>query len=610
MPPLHGTAAWSANPGLPVVSASYTCAHGVTPGVATLVVPMVDRRAIGAVGSLTLSDGLNKPVTIPDCRVTDTAETDLPGGTRGLSLTVVDTRHRWKYGSVSGAHNVIDRHPDPDVIPEGEFVVRGGIFVPGTERTPSQLIRTCFGLLNVPVAFAGIPDGERPPVNWQADNPARAADRVAEAVGCRLIYQPLAGRVLVTPPGADVRGLNRVWPILNEQPVYDTADRPSHVEIACGDTLVTDIVALRSVGWEEDGRLRPIEELSYAPADGWWNWMPDLEGWWQAVRLGDCSSIEVARALARQFVWKLFRAEALPVDRPVRGRKANPRGKFFEPPVFGKVRNRKAITLSDRRVYPERDASGQYVTKPAIALTNGVNWKKDRAGRFQNFTFFDDPKVPFAVDAEAGLVTFSRHMYRIREKVPATGDDVQRQIDDALYGPPTPGRIQYLLADIYLHCSYRVRNGATWQYYGERVVRQIAAPAGGVTVESHRRTDLQRIVSVTRALAELKRSSVADNLAEVRRKAGVAIAAAAVKHLPRERFTRTYAGILRVDPDAGIQSVTWAIGDGPPTTRIGVNTETEAYLPSFAEKRKNERSLDFLTDDWVRQVLELGPPLE
>lgn len=610
MPPMHGTATWSANPGLPVVEATYTCAHGVTPGVATLVTPVLDRTAIGTSGTLTFSDGLNNPVPIPDCRVIDSAETDLPGGTRGLALTIADARHRWKYGSVSGAHNVIDRHPDPEVIPEGEFVVRGGIFVPGTERTPSQLIRTCFGLLDTPVAFISIPEDERPPVNWQSDNPARAADRVAEAVGCRLIYQPLAGRVLVAPPGASASGLNRRWPILSEQAVFDTGDRPTHVEIACGDTLVTDIVALRAVGWEEDGRLRPIEDLSYAPVDGWWNYSPDYEGWWQAVRLGDCKSVQTARALARQFVWKLFRVDAIPVDRPLRGRKRNPKGKFFEPPLFPKVRNRKVITISDRRVEPEKDASGQYITKPARVLTNGVDWKKDRAGRLQNFQSFDDPKVPFAVDADAGLVTFARPMYRIREKKPATGEDEQRQIDDAKYGPPTPGRIQYLLADVYLHCAYRLRNGITWQYFNERVVKQIGSPVGGAMVESHRRPDLQRIVSVTRALAELKRSSVADNAAEVRRKAAVAIAAAAVKHLPRDRLTRTYAGILPVDPDAGIQSVTWAIGNGPPTTRIGVNTETEVYLPSFAERRRKERSLDFLTDEWIRQVLELGPPLE
>ncbi len=608
MPTLISGAAWSGAPGLPVISASYTCSHGVTPGVATLVVPQVAKTVIGRYGTLSFSDGVRAPVNVRGCRLVDVAETDLPGGARGLVLTILDARHRWKYGAVSGAFNVIDRHPDPDTVPEGPFVVRGGIYVPGTERTPEQLIRTCFALLSQAVAFSGIPRDVRVPCDWKADNPARAADRVAEAVGCRLVYQPLADRVVVTPPGGFTR-VDRRFPVLSEQPAYDTGDRPTAIQVVGGDTLVTDVVKLRAVGWEEDGRLRPIEELSYRPEGGWWNFSPDYEGWWAHIRRGDSTSVHVSRALAREFVWKLFRVEAVPVDRLDQGRKRRAAG-GFKNPVWGKVRNRKAITLSDRQVFPGKDAAGQYKTRPARAFYNGVAWKKDRAGRLRNFQFPSDPAVPFAVDPDAGLVTFSRPMYRIREKI-AGGADSERELDDQLYGPPlTNGRIQYTLADVFLKCAVRVRNGLTWQYHAGRWAAKLGADPGGELVETHARPELQEVYHVRRGADGFRRVDQETNAAEVARLARAVLAAAALKHQVADRLTRTYAGILPVQPDGGIHSVTWAVGDGPPVTRVGVNTETETYLPQFAERRTNERALDWLTNDWVRKNADLGPPLE
>lgn len=609
MPPaLVSGAAWSGSPGLPVISASYTCSHGVTPGVATVVVPMVPKTSVGRYGTLSLSDGVRAPVNVRGCRLVDVAETDLPGGARGLVLTILDARHRWKYGSVSGAYNVIDRHPDPDTVPEGPFVVRGGVYVPGTERTPEQLIRTCFALLSQPVLFDRVPRDVRVPVDWKGENPARAADRVADACGCRLVYQPLADRVLVTPPGGFTR-VDRRFPVLSEQPAFDTADRPTAVEVVGGDTLVTDVVRLRAVGWEEDGRLRPIEDLSYRPADGWWNYSPDYEGWWAHVRRGNSTSVHVSRALAREFVWKLFRVEAVPVDRVEAGRKRRA-ARGFVAPVWGRVVNRKAITLSDRQVLPERDAAGQYKTKPAQLLYNGVAWKKDRAGRLRNFDFFSDPAVPFAVDPDAGLVTASRPLYRVREKL-SNGQDRQREIDDTLYGPPlTNGRIQFVLADVYLKCALRVRNGATWQYHAGRWAARLGADPGGELVESHARPELQEVYHVRRQLADWRRVGLDSNAGEVARLARAVLAAAAARHQTADRLTRTYAGILPVQPDGGVHSVTWSVGEGPPVTRVGVNTETEPHLPTFPERRKNERALDWLTNDWVRKNADLGPPLE
>lgn len=601
---LVASAQWSATPNVPVVSASYTCAHGVTPGVATVVIPWVAGVFVGVSGTLTFSDGVNQPVRIRGCRVTDTTDTDLPGGGRGLILTIVDARHRWKYGTVSGTYNVIDRHPDPLAVPVGEFKTKG-LYVPGTERTPQQLIALAMSKLSQPVVFNGAGAGERPAVDWRAENPARAAERVAEAVGCRLVYQPLADRVLIAQPGGFTR-LDRRFPVVSEQPVFDTGDRPTHLAVECGDTLVTDYVKLRAVGWEADGRLRPIEELSYRPADNWFNYNPEWEseGWWHYVTKGDSASVVESQALAREFVWKLFVVDAVAVDKPLRGAKGK-RGDGFQVPKFGKIKNRKAVTVSDRIILPEKNEHGQYVTKPARCFHNGVNWRKGRAGLFRNFTGVGDPMVPFTVDPDAGLVTFSRPMYRLREK-DANGADVRepgRKKYDPLYGPPTPGRLQFQLADTYLQCALRVRDATTWQYARESISARIGTDPGGTIVEPLPRPDIQLVVEVKRAIDKMVRFGLADNAADVRRRAAAVLAAAAVRHRPRERLSRTYAGFLPIQPDGGIHSVTWSVDvGGPPVTRVGVSTETETYLPSFEERRKNERALDFLTNEWIHAV--------
>lgn len=607
---LAGEAVWSGNPGLPVVEATYTCGHGVTPGVATITTPYIEKALVGLAGNLTFRDGVHPACTVRDCRVSQVIDTDLPSGARGLTIVMQDGRWKWKYGSVTGNYNVIDPHPDPDTLPAGPgvaFNVRGGIHVPGTARTPQQLIKACFDLVGQRVEFEGVPSEERPPVDWEGDNPARAADRVADAVGCRLIYRPIDGVVWVRPPGGQVK-LGRGLVVISEQPEYDGGDRPTHLELIGGHTLVTDLVKLRAVGWEEDGRLVPIEKLSYMPADGWWNFSPDYEGWWQAIRRGDCSSLNVARALARQFVWKLFRVEAVPVDRPLKGEKPRDPNARFDPPVFGKIRNRRQILVSDRMVFPDRDASGQYKTKPAAALSNGVDWSKERGGLMRNMEPFGDPKVPFAVAADSGLVTFQRPMYRVRSK---TGSGLDQGNYDPLYGPTTPGRIQYQLPDIYLECAMRARDARTWQVNAGRWERRIGAdPAlrAARMLESHRRPDLQLVYRVRRQLVGLKRTALESNERDVNRRALAVLASLAVPHAGGKRLARTFAGLIPVQPDGAIQSVTWSCGVGqPPTTRVGFNTETEAHLPTFEERRTNERKLDWLTRDWIREVLDLGP---
>ncbi len=70
MPPdRHGRALWNGVSGM--ISASYSCSHGISPGIATLTFPDQDVRKIQPAGTLTITDGVGT-VSLPRCKVIDT----------------------------------------------------------------------------------------------------------------------------------------------------------------------------------------------------------------------------------------------------------------------------------------------------------------------------------------------------------------------------------------------------------------------------------------------------------------------------------------------------------------------------------------------------------
>lgn len=595
---LHGTAFW---PGLRtgVVSCSYTCGHGPTPGVASLVIPFQPVATLAQEGTLRIWDGVNRPLVLKGCRVVRADRVELGDGP-GLALTIEDRRWRWRYGVLDGSYNQVDSNPDPAKMPIGEFTTAGGPYIPGTERTPQQLLSLCLGLLGETYAFSDVPEAARPPVDWRASNPARAAAEVAEAVGCRLVYQPFADRAIVAAPGGFVK-LAANLPVIADHPGMKTPPGPTQIVVQGGASLIADYLKLEAVGYEADGRVRRIEELSYAPAAGWWNHSPNFAH--MHCTVGDSGNIETSKALAKQFVWKLFRVQAVPVDRPGRKRK-----KGIALPAFPPVADRRQIELADRVFTPDKDASGQFMTEPARVYGNCYNRIGDRAGLGQNWPAGTPLENQFAIDTTNGFVTFARPLFRVWEK-DADGRSTEPHEPTTYrgeYGNPAVPKEQYRLADVYLRTSFRVRHNETFQHVPSRWYFRVAAPdTYGDRPHVVRDSNLVQVAVVRRATqGGFRLQGVKSNAADMRQAAAVVADAEARRYQVSESGTRTYAGILTVDPDGGIHEVTWSIGNGAPQTTVSVNTEHAVWLPSYAERRRNERQLDFLTEDWIRRTLD------
>lgn len=260
-----------------VESFSYTASHGPSPGVAQLaVVPKAATDAPPAMsGDLMWGDG-SRTVRLRDCQVD---AIDPVKDSRGLTWTlrIFDRRWRWvtpkgAKGAVSGKYN----QPDPR-----------GKFVPWTVRSPAELAELCFEELGeTNYEITGLPAGlsrldgakfdeflmrgenfkmslANPPVRWDYTPPALALASLVETFGCRLIYQPVRDRFLVAKlgVGADLPDL----PAESVGRSVDPPEAPKALVVVGAPTRFQCRLVLEPVGEEWDGKVTPVDDLSYKP---------------------------------------------------------------------------------------------------------------------------------------------------------------------------------------------------------------------------------------------------------------------------------------------------------------------------------------------------------
>lgn len=550
-------------------SCRYTVGHGPSHGVAVLVVGAQDVGLIQKVGDLTLTDGVNPPVVVKGCRVDAISA---PGdGT--YVLTIMDGRWHWRHGRIDGFYNQTDPVPDAAGLPRGEFrAAAGRPFVPGTERTAGELAVLCLRALKVPPekyrADPGMP-AAHPAVSWMHQNPAAALAQVCDEVGYRLVYQPNADRVLLARlgSGAAPAGL----PLVSAAPAADPAD-PPRAAVACGGpTYYADYLPLQPVGREADGRIVPIDFLSYRPAGGWSRTQPGLYTRNQVTR-GDCQTLTEAAELANE-VWSLYRvwaADLQPVD--LSDLLAGDAGAEGD-----RVRHGRRFALANRVYHAEKDATGQFKTSDPFVVGERVYERTFRAWfRVANVDGPEFIPVPFAVDGARGLVRFARPLYHY----------------ERVEGVPTFSR-----PDLWLYTSFHLRDADTHQFLGLAREKTYLA-AGGALPEVVPLPHLRRVVRAVRELSghdfdgnvPFTLTRVETNDADVREEADRAMDDSRRKYERADSGTYTYGGIHPVDPDGLTHQVTWSVStDGPATTTVSTNTEHAHWLPPYEERRRRER---------------------
>lgn len=265
----HGNATW---PGaIAVDSCTYTCSHGISPGIAILKILPQD-GFVAEYGDLVIEDGVGR-VTLKGCRVKSMI-VEMNGGQRLWSIAIEDRRWRWvDLGAVAGCYDQPDPHSK---------------LIPWTIQSPLELARLCLaamgetrftidlppglthamgvmhGQLNPPHIGVVPITGTNPPINWEWEVPAQALANLCEQFGRKVIYRISDDSVVIAVPG---RGADLPdGSLSSESPSIDKPKTPAGYAIVGDPTkFQARFDFSEAVGEEWDGSYVPIERLSYAP---------------------------------------------------------------------------------------------------------------------------------------------------------------------------------------------------------------------------------------------------------------------------------------------------------------------------------------------------------
>jgi hypothetical protein len=549
----------------------YTCPQGIGPGLATLTVALTDEIAKlkpNKVEDLDLTDG-ESSFTLPSCRVV-TVTLLGGGGQQVVQVTLQDRRWKWQSGYISGAYNVRDAQ---------------GRIIPSSRTRIKRLAELCLEAMGEDdgswdVGQLPDPDFDEalPPVNWDYTNPAQALDELAGHFGCRVIYQPIADRVIVAPPGTgeDFPAGDVEWvaPGINSKP------HPERLVAVGSPALFVGRIVLEAVAEELDGSIVPVDEVSYKPKNGWQAERPVLN-----VRLdphfgAKGKNLRDCMTAAGKSVWRWYRV----TNRPVTGDTFEIPGlDQFEQADGGpaEVVDGEQLMPLDRIIGAERDEEKKLYSDPAYVW--GTSWA---TGAPANSHLCRQP-VAFTVDTERGLVFFDREMCKINlgngPLKPAFG--LAAGAAAAVIETRKVGQ-----ADLVLVCSLMVRDRKTRQPIRYTRERKVADGEPGLTqtVACH---DVQYAHWVfhdtnDKKLKELERK---DNKEEADKAADSYLDAESKLLEPTEASSRKYPRLVLVDPDGALQEITWECA-GRVSTTISRNTTRATWLPPYEIRRGQERA--------------------
>lgn len=276
-------------------SCEYVCSHGITPGRWVMVTyPQKARPA--EFGDLAFSDG-RRTVVIRNCKVDRITPRQGPEGT---SYVIEGLDERWQWPGLGGVQGHFNEKDDRQKL------------VPWTIRSPQELAYICLSALGIKSATINLPQGlssaigknvdrylrlgenfpqtqTNPEVVWDHTPPAEALAQLADTYGCRVIYQPNAVRVLVTPIGKGAPLPAGAYESVAA--TVDSPEAPAYVGVYGSPIKWQMKLLLEAVGEEWDGSIVPINQLSYSPVK---NRRPQVS---RVQEFGDGAAMSVAVTL-------------------------------------------------------------------------------------------------------------------------------------------------------------------------------------------------------------------------------------------------------------------------------------------------------------------------
>jgi hypothetical protein len=516
-----------------VMAFSYTRSRGIQPGLIQIKIPDLSVDIPLRQTALLLSD-LQNNLTFPNCKVVDPDFLSQEG--QEFVINIQDFRWQWKFGGLFGNYNTI----------------RAGEIIVATRKSIRELAELCFEQLSHTGTpnLSNLPSDVYPETKWDNTNPAVALQELCDLSGC-VICPTLTGGVAIQKLGVGAE-LPQMQGAQIDSSV-DMAELPRMVEIHAAPTLVEMSIEIgEPVGIEADGRVVPIDQLSYTPPNGWGSEDPQ-----------DFMNVEKeSRKYAEMSVWKWYRIIAPSVID----------GFDFTPELD------QMLPIEDSLVEKET-VLGQVRRKSMFAYGVYYNRREKDANNVEAFShdYVGNPELKYKgsvqVDNDRGLVQFGEPTFRLNAN---TGDN----------------RYVMLAPVMYLRCAFSISDNETfarWRYVLKSPnIGQDPTPPLKIQRESVRN---EMVIDAQSG------NITSDNESQVDSELQYYMQAELAKMQNLQPSKGTYSGFQPIELDGAIAQVSYAIeGSGYTTTVASRNTEHSETTPSLEVRNRNAKLLQTLKD--------------
>jgi hypothetical protein len=487
------------------ISVSCTWNSGIAPSVFNLVTLPIERN-LPQISTLTLSFDRIRLV-FPDCAATSATWVE-SGGAQLWNLQILDRRWRWRFGEIRGRYNTR--------LPNGKIQA-------GREKTPRELMTLLLTAMGEQkFAVNRVPNGERPEVDWTSANPAIELQRLCTMLKCRVVLKlDNTVEVFELGPGKE---LPLDLPRTSLSVPFSNAVDPDAIKVVGGPNVLQQAFELKPVGLEIDGTIKPINQLSYTPVDGW-EPAADLNNFSMVTGsyVDEDGKEKQNVDLAKKSVFSWYQID---VANTIELSSGQP---------FRELK--RVVPLKTTLLENIEAADGSLTPKPFVVTGvfwpgdtgDGINLQQDVGTADEPATYDGSP----ILDTANGVVQFRRPL----------------------------AKFSGFAADLYLTTSFNLfspLDGQPWRLEEERQLPGARRNTGPMVI---RRDDI-----FDRFIDGVRRDP-----AEVRRQVNAALDDAQRQFAPQASRNIRYEGLVKLDLDGAIEQLTWSMDGSGTFTRASRN---------------------------------------
>jgi hypothetical protein len=505
---------------------TYTGVHGMQPGVA--VVETVPQTISTTVGSLVLSDA-STSLTLTGALLSETGVR--ANGERTIQVNYLkDRRWRWQKPICVGEWNV----PLPD-----------GTVDSATQKSARELVSELFDSMGETVDCTALPADDYPHVEWRGRKSWVECQELMARYGCDVAPNFFTDTFVVVRLNAGA-SLPTGGTEMSVSVGTSFDPWPDIIGIICGRSIWETKFVLQAVAPDTDGQIKAIDDLSYAPAEGW-----AAHGGVNTTGEGDLTNLiptagAQAYGLANRYIYRMYQIASIVG------------GELADGTIPASVEH--CLPLERERLLTYNTANEQY---RAPALVEGTFLIQAAPDALENSAEFTQVDTPFTINREKGYILFAVPVVKVSES-----------------------NDQILPATLYLTTAHYVQDETKnfLRYYQTLTIASNGVPSEGRLREEYRA--MIRGVYTGETLDDTITNETA-----LTGTIDIELAAWANSYVVQSATAITYANLQAIGLSGKIRAVTWTVDCGDPGDGYCITQGTEnseciiGIIPRWARYR-------------------------